>query len=599
MVLDRVSIQHFDRKDVCWREHSSAACNSRDKDLNLIYSGSKSEFTFDTVVYPSIIAGNYYEPKLFWFELDLLQTRKLVDLFMSTPVLVRNSHLRTMAISKDIHTSTSDTSSIVADEYNAPKEERRDFEVNVECGLPNACTVGNSCATNTDKSWSSLFKPSSHSDTTGKGDIFVPQSMSQSLTQSDQSTGEIITPAISPSADDDFWEDPWNSANFNEPVNCSATSPSAVEGQQHGSWENLDDSVNFQESLDSSWRIPSSILSEIGQPSQPPSNSSRKDTQSNAVPNGTPLNTYNDIDTAPLLPRTRTDFADTNMVMTAKEYGSNSLDLLTHVAQLVQEINGLKVSQLEQNRRIRFLFFQQNILQVFSFIESKSEIQLLRNRSVLTPTPSTGSFDEVNFELPQKFPDQVDKSVYMVGGFNGSSWLSDMDSYCVSRDLMRPLSPMTFLRSYSSVTSLNGQLYVLGGALENLWYDTVEFYSPTTDKWGRLPSLSKKKGSMASASLYGNLYAIGGGDGVDVFSEVEMFDFNTGRWIWTHTMNQKASLVTLQKMLQIYNTLRNFREIFSLAKNRERRDLVLIQEKEMTKSWGLCTLKRMPSLQGH
>lgn len=38
-----------------------------------------------------IIAENYYEPKLFWFELDQSQTKKLVSLFSTSPIITRPS----------------------------------------------------------------------------------------------------------------------------------------------------------------------------------------------------------------------------------------------------------------------------------------------------------------------------------------------------------------------------------------------------------------------------------------------------------------------------------------------------------------------------
>lgn len=65
-----------------------------------------------------------------------------------------------------------------------------------------------------------------------------------------------------------------------------------------------------------------------------------------------------------------------------------------------------------------------------------------------------------------------DESVFLVGGYDGVSWLSALDLYCPSQDMLKTLKPMGNVRSYSSVVKLNGELYVFGGGNGSLWYDT-------------------------------------------------------------------------------------------------------------------------------
>ncbi|XP_078445040.1 influenza virus NS1A-binding protein [Wolffia australiana] len=133
----------------------------------------------------------------------------------------------------------------------------------------------------------------------------------------------------------------------------------------------------------------------------------------------------------------------------------------------------------------------------------------------------------------------LDSSVYIIGGFDGDSWLSSLDSYSLSLDLMTPLCPMTSARSYASATSLDGSLYVFGGGDGSLWYDTVECYDIERDEWRECPPLVQGKGSLAGATLNGKIFAIGGGNGCDVFADLEMMDPLLGRWIKHHSMLQK------------------------------------------------------------
>uniref|UniRef100_A0A1D1YMQ1 Kelch-like protein 12 n=1 Tax=Anthurium amnicola TaxID=1678845 RepID=A0A1D1YMQ1_9ARAE len=129
-----------------------------------------------------------------------------------------------------------------------------------------------------------------------------------------------------------------------------------------------------------------------------------------------------------------------------------------------------------------------------------------------------------------------EKLVYLIGGFDGNSWLSALDSYSPSLDIMTPLHPMGSARSYASATALNGRLYVFGGGDGTLWYDTVECYDPRNDEWTFCPPLIREKGSLAGATLTDKIFAIGGGNGVESFSDVEMFDPALGKWISNQSM---------------------------------------------------------------
>ncbi|KAJ1419284.1 Kelch-type beta propeller [Sesbania bispinosa] len=124
------------------------------------------------------------------------------------------------------------------------------------------------------------------------------------------------------------------------------------------------------------------------------------------------------------------------------------------------------------------------------------------------------------------------ESLFLKRGFDGGeSWLSAMDLYCPSKNVIKSLKPMSSGHSYALVVQLNGELYVFVGENGYVWYDTVESYSSILGKWTLGPYLNQKKESMAAVSLNNKIFAIGGANGVDCFSNVEMLDLDNGRQI--------------------------------------------------------------------
>ncbi|KAL5722596.1 hypothetical protein ACHQM5_006102 [Ranunculus cassubicifolius] len=150
----------------------------------------------------------------------------------------------------------------------------------------------------------------------------------------------------------------------------------------------------------------------------------------------------------------------------------------------------------------------------------------------------------------------VGEAVFIMGGYNGISWLSTVESYSPSRGISKSVNPMNSARSYSSAAVLNGLIYNFGGWNDHykIWYDTAECYNPLTNEWISCPSLSERKGCLASASFNDKIYAVGGGNGADCFKEVEMFDPALGRWIRTQSMLQKrfaSAAATLDGVLYV------------------------------------------------
>lgn len=171
-------------------------------------------------------------------------------------------------------------------------------------------------------------------------------------------------------------------------------------------------------------------------------------------------------------------------------------------------------------------------------VESDAEIQRLsnlhRNSEQIIQLLSARLGD-----LENKIGIASEDIIYLIGGYNGSAWLSAFDSFSTSLDILTPLRPMSYARSYASAVELNGVIYALGGGDGSSWYDTVERYDQNCGKWTSCPNMNHGRGSLASAILNGKIYAIGGGDGSECFSDVEMFDPALERWMPWHSLHDK------------------------------------------------------------
>ncbi|KAL5202576.1 hypothetical protein ABZP36_013528 [Zizania latifolia] len=163
--------------------------------------------------------------------------------------------------------------------------------------------------------------------------------------------------------------------------------------------------------------------------------------------------------------------------------------------------------------------------------------------------------DELQFKLDSSLSllggacNTLDKpSIFLIGGYNGVTWLSSLDSFSPEKDVLVPLTPMSSARSYASVAALDGCIFVFGGGDGSSWFNTVECYNAMCNEWMVCPCLNHKKGSLGGVSLNGKIYAIGGGDGAVTFSDVEMFDPYLGKWTCSPSMLNSRFAVAAAEM---------------------------------------------------
>ncbi|KAK1428014.1 hypothetical protein QVD17_16832 [Tagetes erecta] len=220
------------------------------------------------------------------------------------------------------------------------------------------------------------------------------------------------------------------------------------------------------------------------------------------------------------------------------------------IAQLIEKVEDLMAFKIEQDQKIdclekHIIFLQQNLA------EAQNEIRYLKDHGIVLEstvepaeerdtTNGISSSNELHLDDSSDVNlDCCDDLIFLVGGYDGGSWFSSLDSYSPSNNHIKSLKPMNTARCYAPVSILNGQLYVFGGGTRGVWYDTVESYDPVVNEWTSRPALNAKKGSLAGATLNGKIYAVGGGSDNEFYSAVEMLDLDIGAWIPSRSMLQK------------------------------------------------------------
>ncbi|KAI9075996.1 hypothetical protein K1719_042068 [Acacia pycnantha] len=208
---------------------------------------------------------------------------------------------------------------------------------------------------------------------------------------------------------------------------------------------------------------------------------------------------------------------------------------------ILEEVCQLKLNQAMQDKKIRSLEEE--------LVESRRVIKNLNQLLEISKCSKREQTDSVK-ELKSS---SIDKSILIIGGFDGLSHLSCLDRYCPSRDSLESLCPMSSMRSYASAVKLNREVFVIGGECYNSWYGTVESYNLESNQWVTRPSMNQKKGNLAGIYLNDRIFAIGGSNGAQCFSEVEVFDINVGMWIPSKSMqDQRYSLAAAEINGAIY-----------------------------------------------
>ncbi|OWM81670.1 hypothetical protein CDL15_Pgr007708 [Punica granatum] len=146
----------------------------------------------------------------------------------------------------------------------------------------------------------------------------------------------------------------------------------------------------------------------------------------------------------------------------------SSLDYPAIIDKLIQELGELKAYSIEQTSKLSHLEEK--------LAKAETEIQRQKDRCSKLESmidPSSQSTLESTIEPINEQHLDIRESIFLLGGYDSLSWLSTMDSYFPSHNVIKSLKPMNSVRSYASVAKLNEELYVFGGGDGHSWYETA------------------------------------------------------------------------------------------------------------------------------
>ncbi|KAL3199837.1 hypothetical protein MRX96_043762 [Rhipicephalus microplus] len=129
----------------------------------------------------------------------------------------------------------------------------------------------------------------------------------------------------------------------------------------------------------------------------------------------------------------------------------------------------------------------------------------------------------------------LDGLLYAVGGSCGttqhySARLSSVECYDPDRDQWVDVAPMNTCRSGAGVVAVERWIYVVGGYDGSSQLTSAERYDVERDQWDVVASMKEPRSALALAHLGGKIYALGGYDGTDFLSSVEVFDLESEQW---------------------------------------------------------------------
>lgn len=124
-------------------------------------------------------------------------------------------------------------------------------------------------------------------------------------------------------------------------------------------------------------------------------------------------------------------------------------------------------------------------------------------------------------------------TIFLFGGWDGTSYLSDSYFYDLNIDAWSPLPPMPTGRAFATGGLLAGNFYVVGGQNESGELDVCEYFDPESETWSECPDMIHPRSGAGAAVLVaeGNnqLYVLGGGVESQTIDS-EFYDSTMGVW---------------------------------------------------------------------
>lgn len=108
-------------------------------------------------------------------------------------------------------------------------------------------------------------------------------------------------------------------------------------------------------------------------------------------------------------------------------------------------------------------------------VEAQTEIQLLKQQCITLECRLDYCIEPVKEGIVEFSPEphlDIDELIFLVGGYNGKTYLSSLNAYLPSQNKMKSLTPMSVVRSLASVAMISRELYAFGGGNGSEWYNT-------------------------------------------------------------------------------------------------------------------------------
>ncbi|KAL0648949.1 hypothetical protein Bca4012_047240 [Brassica carinata] len=121
-------------------------------------------------------------------------------------------------------------------------------------------------------------------------------------------------------------------------------------------------------------------------------------------------------------------------------------------------------------------------------------------------------------------------SIYAVGGFDGKEYLNTAERFDPREHSWMRIASMKSRRGCHSLVVLNEKLYAIGGYDGSTMVSSVEIYEPRRGTWIEGEAMKEARGYSAAAVVKDCIYVIGGykGEGVDILDTVECFKDGKG-----------------------------------------------------------------------
>ncbi|KAE9465163.1 hypothetical protein C3L33_02941, partial [Rhododendron williamsianum] len=214
-------------------------------------------------------------------------------------------------------------------------------------------------------------------------------------------------------------------------------------------------------------------------------------------------------------------------------------DMESVVAKLIEEIEGLKDSQLKQVQKIGSLEK-----------ELEAVIKTIDDTILLV-----GGFDGSA---------TLDGELYVFGGVDAGTWHDTVESYNPTNDQWVSRPSLNQKKGSLAGASLYGKIYAIGGGNGVECYAEVEMLDMNIGRWITTRSMLQKRFAPAAAEINdlihestldkgrkyeheegmsfcgvvnGKLYALGGYNGAEMVPTVEIFDPRLGLWMLGEPMN--------------------------------------------------------------